>query len=123
MKIPNKKIFAYIKKYDKLDFFDFRDKSIFNKFKVNDITHSVLKKVKSNGHTRTFNSHAFCYFDKIDENNKNIYYGALNGDFRDNPKLFYTLFWDKIDENGNTYLLYPNRFVVEFKKNLFAHDT
>ena len=123
MKIPNKKIFAYIKKYDKLDFYDFRDKSTFNKFKVNDITSSVLQKVKSAGHTRTFNGHAFCYFDKIYENNKNIYYGALSGGFRENPKLFYTLFRDNINENGYTYLLYPDRFVVEFKKNLFTNDT
>lgn len=123
MKIPNKKIFAYIKKYDYLNFSDVRDKSTFNKFKVNDITRSVLQKVKSNGHIRTFNGHAFCYFDKIDEKNKNTYYGALNGDFQKNPKLFYTLFWDKIDENGYTYLLYPDRFVVEFKKSIFTHDT
>lgn len=123
MKIPNKKIFAYIKKYDYLNFLDVRDKSTFNKFKVDDITRSVLQKVKSNGQIRTFNGHAFCYFDKIDEKNKNTYYGALNGDFQKNPKLFYTLFWDKIDENGYTYLLYPDKFVVEFKKSLFTHDT
>ena len=122
MKIPNKKIFAYIKKYDKLDFLDVRDKSTFNKFKVKDITHSVLQKVKSSGNIRTFNDHVFCYFNKTEENNKNIYYGALHGDFQKNPKLFYTLFWDKIDEKGYTYLLYPDRFVVEFKKNLFTND-
>ena len=123
MKIPNKKIFAYIKKYDKLDFLDVRDKSTFNKFKVKDITHLVLQKVKSSGNTRTFNDHAFCYFYKTEENNKNIYYGALGGYFRENPKVFYTLFRDNIDENGYTYLLYPDRFVVEFKKNLFTNDT
>ena len=122
MKIPNKKIFAYIKKYDKLDFLDVRDKSTFNKFKVNDITSSVLQKVKSKGNTRIFNGHAFCYFNKTEENNKNIYYGALHGDFQKNPKLFYTLFWDKIDENGYTYILYPDRFVVEFKKSIFTND-
>ena len=71
MKIPNKKIFAYIKKYDKLDFLDVRDKSTFNKFKVKDITHSVLQKVKSKGNIRNFNGHAFCYFNKTEENNKN----------------------------------------------------
>lgn len=123
MKIPNKKIFAYIKKYDYLNFHDVRDKSTFNKFKVKDITHSVLQKVKSHGNTRTYCDNTFCYFNKIEENNKNIYYGALSGGFRENPKLFYTLFRDKIDENGYTYLLYPDRFVVEFKKNLFTNDT
>ena len=119
MKIPNKKIFAYIKKYDKLDFNDIRDNRLFNKFKVDDINSSILQKVKSNGSLQIFDGHHVCYFKKIEENNENIYYGAVNGDFKINPRLFYTCFRDKINENGYTYLLSANRFVVEFKKDLW----
>lgn len=128
MKIPNKKIFAYIKKYNQLDFGDIKHNPSFNKFKVDDINSSILQKVQNTGSIRTFDGHNVCYFDKIEENNQNIYYGAFSGGFRWNPKLFYTTFKDKINENGYTYLLSsrwlsPYRFVVEFKKKLFIQDT
>lgn len=123
MKIPNKKIFAYLKKYNELDFNDIRDNRSFDKFKVDDITRSVLHLVKSAGSTRRYNDFVFCYFTKTVENNNNIYYGALHGSLIQNPKLFYTTFKDCINENGYTYLLGSNRFVVEFKKKLFTNDT
>ena len=118
MKIPNKKIFAYIKKYDKLDFCDIKHNSAFNKFKVDDIANEILQKVQWVGSLKIFDGHNVYYFSKIEENNDNIYYGAVNGYFKRNPKLFYTYFRDKINENGYTYLLSLNRFVVEFKKDL-----
>jgi len=123
MKIPNKKIFAYLKKRHELDFNDIRDNRLFNKFKVDDITRSILHLVKSTGSTREVNDFIFCYFTKTVENNNNIYYGVLNGSLVRNPKLFYTTFKDYINENGYTYLLGSNKFVVEFKKKLFTHDT
>ena len=118
MKIPNKKIFAYIKKYDKLDFCDIRHNRSFDKFKVDDIANEILQKVHAAGSLKIFYGHDVCYFKKIEENNQNIYYGAVNGYFKINPKLFYTYFRDKINENGYTYLLSFDRFVVEFKKDL-----
>lgn len=123
MKIPNKKIFSYIKKYDKLDFNDIRDNRLFDKFKVDDITRSISHLVKSTGSTRELNDFIFCYLTKTVENNNNIYYGVLNGSLIRNPKLFYTTFKDYINENGYTYLLSANRFVVEFKKKIFPNDT
>ncbi len=119
MKIPNKKIFAYIKKYNKLDFCDIRHNRSFDKFKVDDINSSILQKVNGTGSLKIFVGHNVCYFHNIEENNDNIYYGAVNGYFKINPKLFYTYFRDKINENGYTYLLSFDRFVVEFKKDLF----
>lgn len=123
MKIPNKKIFAYLKKRNELDFNDIRDNSSFYKFKVDDITSSILHLVNSLGSTRESNGLFFCYFTKKVENNNNIYYGVLNGSLIWNPKLFYTTFKDYINENGYTYLLSSNRFIVEFKKKIFTHDT
>lgn len=122
MKIPNKKIFAYIKKYNQLDFYDIRNNPAFNKFKVNNITSSVLQKVQWVGSLKIFDGYDFSYFRKIEENNDNIYYGAVNGYFKRNPKLFYTNFRDRINENGYTYLLYDDRFIVEFKKKIFPND-
>ena len=119
MKIPNKKIFAYIKKYNQLDFGDIKHNPSFNKFKVDDINSSILQKVHAAGSLKIFDGHNVCYFKKIEENNQNIYYGAVNGYFKINPRLFYTWFRDKINENGYTYLLSANRFVVEFKKDLW----
>ena len=119
MKIPNKKIFAYIKKYNQLDFDDIKHNPSFNKFKVDDIKSSILQKVHAAGSLENFGVHNVCYFKKIEENNQNIYYGAVNGYFKINPRLFYTWFRDKINENGYTYLLNDNRFVVEFKKDLW----
>ena len=119
MKIPNKKIFAYIKKYNQLDFGDIRNNPAFNKFKVDDITNEILQKVHGAGSLKIFDGHDICYFNKIEENNENIYYGAVNGFFKLNPKLFYTQFRDKINENGYTYLLYDDRFIIEFKKDLW----
>ena len=123
MKIPNKKIFSYIKKYDKLDFNDIRDNRLFDKFKVDDITRSISHLVKSTGSTIKLNDFIFCYLTKTVENNNNIYYGVLNGSLIRNPKLFYTTFKDYINENGYTYLLSANRFVVEFKKKILKNDT
>ena len=125
MKIPNKKIFAYIKKYDKLDFGDVRDNRSFNKFKVGNINSFISHLVKSTSSIRRYSGFIFCYLTKIVKNNNdnNIYYGVLNGYFICNPKLFYTTFQDYINENGYTYLLSSNRFVVEFKKKLFIQDT
>ena len=118
MKKPNKKIFAYIKKYNTLHFCYIRNNPAFNKFKVDDITNEILQKVHGAGSLKIFDGHDICYFNKIEENNENIYYGAVNGYFKVNPKLFYTQFRDKINENGYTYLLFDNRFIVEFKKDL-----
>ena len=122
MKIPNKKIFAYIKKYNQLDFCNIRNNRLFDKFKVDDITRSISHLVKSTGSTRELNDFIFCYLTKTVENNNNIYYGVLNGSLIRNPKLFYTTFKDYINENGYTYLLSANRFVVEFKKKIFPND-
>lgn len=124
MKIPNKKIFAYIKKYNKLDFGGVRYNRSFNKFKVGNINSLILHLVSSLGSIRKDSGFIFCYFAKRVKNNNdnNIYYGVLNGDLICNPKLFYTTFQDYINENGYTYLLSSNRFVVEFKKKLFIQD-
>lgn len=122
MKIPNKKIFAYIKKYNQLDFYDIRNNPAFNKFKVNNITSSVLQKVDPICSLITFDGYDFSYFRKIEKNNENIYYGVFSGDLKRNPKLFYTHFRDRINENGYTYLLYDDRFIVEFKKKVFPND-
>ena len=123
MKIPNKKIFAYIKKYNQLDFYDIRHYSSFNKFKVNYLANEILQKVQGTGSLRKIDGYHVCYFRKIEENNENIYYGAVSGRFKINPKLFYIYFRNKINENGYTYLLSDNRFIVEFKKKLFIQDT
>lgn len=124
MKIPNKKIFAYIKKYDKLDFCNVRYNSSFNKFKVDNINSLILHLVSSIGSIRRDSGFIFCYFAKRvkNKNDNNIYYGVLDGALICNPKLFYTTFQDYINENGYTYLLNSNRFVVEFKKKLFIQD-
>lgn len=122
MKIPNKRIFAYIKKYDKLDFGDIRNNSAFNKFKVDDVIHEILQKVQGASYMKKIDGYHVCYFDKIEKNNENMYYGAVSGYFNINPRLFYTYFRDKINENGYTYLLSLNRFVVEFKKKIFPND-
>ena len=119
MKIPNKKIFAYIKKYNQLDFGDIRNNPAFNKFKVNNITSLILHKVDPLCSLKIFDGYDFCYFHKREKNNENIYYGAFSGYFKINPKLFYTHFRDKINENGYTYLLFDDRFIVEFKKDLW----
>ena len=119
MKIPNKKIFAYIKKYNQLDFGYIRNNPAFNKFKVDDITNEILQKVHGAGSLKIFDGHDLCYFNKIEKNNENIYYGVFSGVLKINPKLFYTHFRDKINENGYTYLLYNDRFIVEFKKDLW----
>ena len=119
MKIPNKKIFAYIKKYNQLDFGDIRNNPAFNKFKVNNITSSILHKVDPLCSLKIFDGYDFCYFHKIEKNNENIYYGVFSGVLKRNPKLFYTNFRDRINENGYTYLLYDDRFIVEFKKDLW----
>lgn len=123
MKIPNKKIFAYIKKYNQLDFYDIRNNRSFDKFKVDDITNEILQKVQGTCYMKKIDGYHVYYFDKIEENNQNIYYGAFSGYCNINPRLFYTYFRDKINENGYTYLLKANRFVVEFKKKLFIQDT
>lgn len=117
MKIPNKKIFAYIKKYNQLDFDDIKHNPSFNKFKVDDINSSILQKVQGTGSLKKIDGYHVCYFDKIEENNQNIYFGAFSGYFNINPRLFYIYFRDKINENGYTYLLNDNRFIVEFKKS------
>ena len=122
MKIPNKKIFAYIKKYNQLDFDNIRHNRSFDKFKVDDINSLILQKVQGAGSMRKIFDYHVCYFNKVEENNENIYYGAVSGYLKINPKLFYTYFRDKINENGYTYLLSSNRFVVEFKKKLFIQD-
>lgn len=123
MKIPNKKIFAYLKKYNKLDFNDIRDNRSFDKFKVDDITRLVLHLVESMGRNIQSNGFIFCHFTKKVKDDNNIYYGVLHGDLIQNPKLFYTKFKSYINENGDTYLLSENRFVVEFKKKIFKNDT
>ena len=120
MKIPNKKIFAYIKKYNQLDFGYIRNNPAFNKFKVDDINSSILQKVQGAGSLKIFDGHNVCYFKKIEENNENIYYGAVNGFFNINLSLFYLYFTDNLNENNYTSLLNSNRFVVEFKKDLWT---